>query len=219
MNAHKWSSKSVLSRAIQQSEFHQWICLKITSKLVSKFILSGIFLFSTGLDKFLVLCWYTCPFFLFFTYVRSSVITSTNMWMTNCRKHLFHPYNYFKKQWKLLLERLQSTGRGSELKWCGHFQHTLFTSDSRAHKLEKTGGLHALECVTSRRLSADRRCQSARAFLLSVNWPRCFASEETGSKTCSNFLGHGIVFFWFSVSIHVGLQNLYCYIVGKKMNP
>ena len=34
-----------------------------------------------------------------------------------------------------LLERLQSTGRGSELNRCGHFQHTLFTSDSRAHKL------------------------------------------------------------------------------------
>ena len=45
-----------------------------------------------------------------------------------------------------LLERLQSTGRGSELKWCGHFQHTLFTSDSRDHKLEKTGGVHSLEC-------------------------------------------------------------------------
>ena len=143
MNAHtcKWSSKSALSRAIQQSEFHQWICLKITSKLVSNFC-SETFHFRQGLDKSLVLCWYTCPFFLFFSHVQSSMITSTNIWMTNCRKHLFHPYNYYQKQWKLLLERLQSTGCGSELKWCGHFQHTLFTSDSRAHKLEKTGALH-----------------------------------------------------------------------------
>ena len=74
-----------------------------------------------------------------------------------------------------LLERLQSTGCGSELKWCGHFQHTLFTSDSRDHKLEKTGGLHSLEC------------QPVHACCLCTD-PRCFASEETGSKNCSNFV-------------------------------
>ena len=42
--------------------------------------------------------------------------------------------------------------------------------------------------------------------------PRCFASEETGSKNCSNFMWHGIGFFWFSVSVHVGLQIfVYCW--------
>ena len=138
MIAHKWSSKSALSRAIQQSEFHQWICLKITSKLVSNFC-SETFYFRQGLTNF----WFSAgihALFSFFTLC--AVITSTNMWMTNCRKHLFHPYNYIQKQWKLHLERLQSTGRGFELKWCGHFQQTLFTSDSRADKLEKTCALH-----------------------------------------------------------------------------
>ena len=106
-------------------------------------------------------------FSYFSHYVRSSMMTSTNMWMTNCRKHLFHPYNYFQKQWKLLLE--QSTGRGSELKWCGHFQRTLFTSDSRTHAQARENRWFArfgMSYVTRSQLMG--RCQACIPVVCSI---------------------------------------------------
>ena len=179
------------------------------------------FLFDTAWQISGSLLVYMPLFSYFSTYVRSSEITSTNTWMTNCRKHLFQctPTITSKKQWKLLLECLPSTGRWSELNWCKHFQHTLFTSDSRAHKLETTGGLHGLECpsyVTSSQLTVAGGgpgdvSQPVHTYCLCTD-PRCLASEETGSKNCSNFVWHGIGIFWFSVSIHVGLQIfVYCW--------
>ena len=189
---------------------------KITSKLVSNFC-PDFFFFDRAwqISGSRLVC---MPFFSYLSHVRSSVITSTNMWMTNCRKHLFHPYNYFQKQWKLLFERLQSTGRGSELNWCKHFQHTLFTLNRFASPQARDNRWFArLECpsyVTSSQLTVAGGGPGdvSLAYYCLCTDPRCFASEETGSKNCSNFVWHGIVFCWFSVSIHVGLQIfVYCW--------
>ena len=112
-----------------------------------------------------------------------------------------------------LLERLQSTGRGSELKWCGHFQHTLFTSDSRDHKQV----VCTVWNVLRHELSADREMSVSPCMpVVCVLTPVVLLAKKPALKIAQTLCDTALV---FSGSLLIYMSDCkYFYIVGKKMN-
>ena len=100
----KWMHTSDLRKVLfhvlsLQSEFHQWICLKITSKVVSTFLLGNIAIFRQGSDKSLVQSvWYTCHFSYFSHMCKVQWSPQLICEWQVASSNLFHPYNYFQKQ-------------------------------------------------------------------------------------------------------------------------
>ena len=131
---------------------------------------------------------------------------------------LFHPYNYFQKQWKLLLERLQSTGRGSESKWCGHFQHTLFTSDSQAPQARENRwfALFGMSYVTSSQLTGSLSVSPCIP-VVCVLTPVVSLAKKPALIIARILCDTALI---FSGSLLVYMSDCkYFYIVGKKVNP